>query len=97
MGGLILSGTSGKGASDHFIRVAENQILCKYLDLVPLVGFYNSVPPPTIVLAPEKVPENDGTHSRPVSNLAPTPSFHVKVRLGRLCLHTAITSRLGAR
>ena len=31
--------------------------------------------------------ENDGTNSRPVSNLAVTPSFHEKVRLGRLLLH----------
>ena len=63
MAGLILSGTSGKGASDHFIRVAENQILCKYmdLDLVLSVDFKFRAYPPTIVLAPEKVLENDGT------------------------------------
>ena len=35
-----------------------------------------------MVSAPEKFLENDGTHKPPVSNLASTPSFHYKVRLG---------------
>ena len=35
-----------------------------------------------MVSAPEKLLENDGTQVTPVSNLASTPSFHLKVRWG---------------
>ena len=35
-----------------------------------------------MVSFPEKLLENDGTQVTPVSNLASTPGFHFKVRLG---------------
>ena len=43
--------------------MADNPVLCKYmdLDLVLSVDFKFRAYPPTIVLAPEKVLENDGT------------------------------------
>ena len=47
----------------RLVRVADNQVLCKYLELLVVwpVDFFRACPP-TIVLAPEKVPENDGTY-----------------------------------
>ena len=57
--------------------------ICKggiYTRKVVLIIYNSEKLAATMVSAPEKLLENDGTPVRPVSNLASTPSFQFKVR-----------------
>ena len=65
------------------VRVATYPVLVFWINSWLVGDFIILTARSHVVSVSEKLPENDGTHNPPVSNLASTPSFQVMVRLGR--------------